>query len=327
MIEQPTLSNYVRTGVNGSVDVVVVDQSLTVEVYGVAVAGGATSAVFLAGSRIGSGSVTLNLSAASTIDFANGVLPICQIFPVAKDALGNYGPPGLFATPPLFDFVTTPATMTMGTRSLDGTSVDVTVTGMAANDAILVFWTTVAGDLALQSISHNGVTTISGLNANTNYIFICFHLITTFQCLIPIVLRSDRLPYTADPLPTAFLRRMLKQDAVYWAYLGSDEFGQAVLADPIQIKCRWIDQESMFTGADGSQLLSVAKIYPDRMLTLEGFLMKGTLLDLDSDQEPAYGISAFPIRAVEEHPDLKAKRSNLIIYLQKKIMSGKIKGG
>lgn len=327
MIETPVISNYVRDGVSGTIDVSVVDDLLTVEVYGIAVAGGVTAPLFLAGSRLGSGEVTLDVSAASTLNFANGILPVCQLFAVAKDGSDNYGPPSVIVTPPLFNFVTTPPTVVVGDRSIDGTSVDVTVAGLASTSVLLVFWTNINDTLGLVTITGSGVLSITGLDPNTNYIFIGIPLNTNFQCQTIIVFHSNRLPYVPSPLPTTFLRKTLTQDAVYWAFTGSDAYGQAELAAPVQIKCRWQDQEVMFTGASGAQMLSVAKVYPDRDLTLEGFLMRGTLDDLNSDMLPDYGISAFPIRAKEEHPDLKGKKSHLTVFLQKKIMSGKIKGG
>lgn len=125
-----------------------------------------------------------------------------------------------------------------------------------------------------------------------------------------------------------FISKYLTTDAVYWAPTGFDAYGQVELADPVEIKCRWQDQEVIFPGANGEQMLSVAKVYPDRVLELDGYLMRGTLDGLSSaDDSPEYAVNAFPIRATEEHTDLFSKNSHYIVWLQKKIASGKIKGG
>ena len=39
----------------------------------------------------------------------------------------------------------------------------------------------------------------------------------------------------------SIITRMRKQDAVYWAYSGLDEFGQVEVGDPAEIKVRWED--------------------------------------------------------------------------------------
>jgi len=329
MIEKPVISNYSRDVAVGTCDVSVTDQLLTIEVYGCAIAGGATAPVFLAGSRVGDGEVTLDLTTADNFfDFTAGEMPFCVVFAVAKDGSGNYGPPSDFAFSPLFDFSASGSTITMSDRSEDGTNVIFTVADLEDGAYVLIFYTSVSGDINLSVASEDGTKTITGLDPNTTYVFIILELTPELQLINPQSFRSQRNPYTPVSSPSpAFLRRFLKQDAVYWACDGFDAFGQADLADPIQIKCRWQDQEVLFSGANGEQMLSVAKVYPDRQLTLDGYLMRGTMEDLSSDQSPDYSVNAFPIRAREEHADLHSKNSHLIVWLQKKIVSGKVKGG
>jgi hypothetical protein len=268
-------------------------------------------------------------------DGGNEVIPF-NIIAQARDSEGNYSALTESTCPPLLDVNSTPITCGQVRRSADGKKVYFTPIGLpAGSSTFLIFWQPPVGgfdDRGIWVQAGEGEVEINAggggpFDPETTYTFsieAVDHNGVFHPCFGGFVSRSS----VPTPLPsTTFFRSVFHHDAIYWAYLGSDEFGQAILADPIQIKCRWQDQEVMFTGGDGAQMLSVAKVYPDRDLTLEGFLMKGTLDDLNSDMLPDYGVSAFPIRAKEEHPDLRGKRFHLTVFLQKKIMSGKIKGG
>jgi len=119
----------------------------------------------------------------------------------------------------------------------------------------------------------------------------------------------------------------LVHDAVYWEPTGADKRGRMIFGAPTQIKCRWQDAMVLFSGSNGEQMLSTAKVFPDRELKLDGYLMRGTLADVDSDQKPGYGVDAYPIRALETHPSLDGKQEYHVVWLQKKVVSGKVKGG
>lgn len=119
----------------------------------------------------------------------------------------------------------------------------------------------------------------------------------------------------------SIISRMRKQTAVYWPLdieSGGDKFddyGQPVLSDPIEIKCRWEDVSEEFIGSDGTRQISNAKVYVDRDVDVGGVLMLGTLLDVSSADNPKGNIGAFEIRKFEKIPNLKATEFLRTAYL------------
>ena len=69
----------------------------------------------------------------------------------------------------------------------------------------------------------------------------------------------------------------LTQTATYWSLIGSDGFGGDVFNAPIQIACRWEDDQTVYTSQiDRREYVSNAKIYVDRDMELGGYLYLGT---------------------------------------------------
>ena len=106
------------------------------------------------------------------------------------------------------------------------------------------------------------------------------------------------------------LTKMLRQTCVYWAPATSgrfDNFGRPESADPVELACRWEDTAEEFIDAQGTRLISKAKVFVSQDLEVGGQLMLGELDDLDSDQAPP-STGATEIKSVMKTPDFRGKQ-------------------
>ena len=67
----------------------------------------------------------------------------------------------------------------------------------------------------------------------------------------------------------------LPQDITYWAFVSEDEFGSITFAAPVVIKGRWEDTVRLFTDLRGSEFRSLAIIYLESDVAVEGWLFEG----------------------------------------------------
>jgi len=114
------------------------------------------------------------------------------------------------------------------------------------------------------------------------------------------------------------LKRLRVQDAVYWAPGGVDAKGRSVYAEPVAIKCRWIDKAELFIMPDGSQGVSKSFVDMDRLPKLDGVLARGKLKDLPASvlsstagnnglPNPLKWKEAWKIRATPRVPGFRVK--------------------
>lgn len=104
----------------------------------------------------------------------------------------------------------------------------------------------------------------------------------------------------------SLITSMRRQKGVYWARTGTDEFGNAKYAGPVQIKCRWEDSNEMFKGVGGEDEVSNARVYVDRDCPEGGVLWQGMLVNLVSQTKPFKNPGAYEIRKYGKLPTLKA---------------------
>lgn len=98
---------------------------------------------------------------------------------------------------------------------------------------------------------------------------------------------------------------MLKQKAVYWAFSTYDNYGRPAWSDAVEIDCRWEDVHEEFMAADGSALISSAKVYVDRDIQ-EGSLLLLSELDSSIDTDnPRDNVGAREVKRFEKLPNLK----------------------
>ena len=97
----------------------------------------------------------------------------------------------------------------------------------------------------------------------------------------------------------SFYNNLLVHTAVYWGSPVNAGGGAVTFADPVEIDCRWDDRQEKFVNERGEDSISESVVYTNQALALGGYLMRGTLSDLQSDDERplAYNL-ARPIRAL-----------------------------
>ena len=120
----------------------------------------------------------------------------------------------------------------------------------------------------------------------------------------------------------SIITKMLRQTAVYWALasgddVGTDDFGQPIVtaSDPVEIQCRWEDDNVEFIAADGTKQLSRAVVYVSEDVALGGILMLGTEDDITDAVNIKENAGAWEIKAFGKLPNFKATEYLRTVYL------------
>ena len=108
---------------------------------------------------------------------------------------------------------------------------------------------------------------------------------------------------------------MRRQNAVYWPYASTNEFGIKVVGSPIPIKCRWESRNEEFLDPKGEVQMSNAVVYVDRDTPVGGILMLGTVADITDAVNIKENSGAWEIRRFDNLPNLKAKQFLKTAYL------------
>ena len=102
----------------------------------------------------------------------------------------------------------------------------------------------------------------------------------------------------------ALVRKMLRQQAVWWRKTGTDRFGKGVFADPVQIKCRWENRMGQYFNAKGEANDSKATVYVGQELSVGDVLSEGEL-ESGTPDDPKMDPTAFPIKGFDIIPSLR----------------------
>jgi len=89
-----------------------------------------------------------------------------------------------------------------------------------------------------------------------------------------------------------FIKRVCVQTAVYWGNPQSDGRGGYTYDDPVEVDCRWADEQQLFESDDGSQLVSKAIVHVTEDVDMDGLLYLGTLDDLETLYDDSEGDSS-----------------------------------
>jgi hypothetical protein len=95
------------------------------------------------------------------------------------------------------------------------------------------------------------------------------------------------------------LRKMRKQNAVYWAPLEINTNGEWTYDEPVQLKVRWEDRVE-----EVKLQASKALVYVDRELVVQGVLWKGKISELEDEDNPFANPGAFAIQTFMMIPTL-----------------------
>jgi hypothetical protein len=107
---------------------------------------------------------------------------------------------------------------------------------------------------------------------------------------------------------SSVLYRLCNQTALYWGNPQDNGYGGRVYDYPIEIKCRWQNVDLTVATATEGAIHSQSIIYVLQDLDEEGYLMLGTLNDIDSDQalNPIILPNVEKIRRFDKSPDMNA---------------------
>ena len=112
-----------------------------------------------------------------------------------------------------------------------------------------------------------------------------------------------------------------KQKAVYWSAPVPDGYSGFTWTAPIELSCRWDDEQKIFIDMAGEEVLSESIVYPDRELDLDGFLWEGTLLALNTAyadvSDPRATANARIIRGLAKIANPRGSKFLLINYLKR----------
>lgn len=117
-----------------------------------------------------------------------------------------------------------------------------------------------------------------------------------------------------------FLKRNMRQTAVYWAVTSADGRGWFNFATPEEVSCRWENRQEAFVDANGEEHLSIAVVTTTEDVTLNGLLFLGTLDDLSDAEEsdPSTVDNALIIRARNKTSGVKNRYYKRTVFLTSK---------
>jgi hypothetical protein len=108
--------------------------------------------------------------------------------------------------------------------------------------------------------------------------------------------------------------KKLNQKAVYWAKSTQEGYGDYSYSAPVEIKCRWSTKTEIVKDSKGEEVISIAKVYVDRVLEVEGFLSLGELT-VSTPATPASDNEAYAIIRIDEVPNVKATEKLVSVRL------------
>jgi hypothetical protein len=113
------------------------------------------------------------------------------------------------------------------------------------------------------------------------------------------------------------IARAARQKAVYWGNPQNDGTGGKTFDAPVELDVRWEQRQDLFTDAAGLEIRSRAVVYSLQDLTLDAVLYLGELDDLTAEEQvdPQIVADAFPVRAVEKVPGLRARSYTRRVWL------------
>lgn len=104
----------------------------------------------------------------------------------------------------------------------------------------------------------------------------------------------------------SFIKRICVQTAVYWGNPVEDGFGGLTFDEPVEISCRWEDLNRIIFDIRGRQLESKSSVLVTQELDLEGYLLLGSLVDIDDTVNPKDLEDAYQIISKDKVPMVRS---------------------
>jgi len=121
----------------------------------------------------------------------------------------------------------------------------------------------------------------------------------------------------------SFIEKVCVQDAVYWAYEGSDGFGGTEFADPVDIKVRWDSHTEVMAQNNGKEFVSNAQVLTPTDLLEQSVIKLGTVAELelavlngelnDYPADPRVLDGAFEIKRMDRHPLFRSATMDVFV--------------
>jgi len=81
------------------------------------------------------------------------------------------------------------------------------------------------------------------------------------------------------------IAEFIVQTAVYWAPGAEDGYGSKVWGTPVEVDCRWDETTELVKNNNGEEVIAKASVLVNDDLKEGGYLLLGSLDDLDSAEE------------------------------------------
>lgn len=110
----------------------------------------------------------------------------------------------------------------------------------------------------------------------------------------------------------SLIKRMRRQRATYWATTTKDRFGTYSFADPVEIRCRWEDEQVDFRDFNNQEATSKSVVYVDREMKPGDRLKFGPM---ETDAAAPVIDETLEVRSTTRLPNLRCKENLLTAYL------------
>ena len=114
-----------------------------------------------------------------------------------------------------------------------------------------------------------------------------------------------------------FLTSFLKQKVVYWEVLSVDGYNHTTFSDPLEISCRWTNNQVIFLDSKGKECRSIAVVNTDWIIYPDGFIYLGNLKGLSTAQkaDPTLLDTAYPIKKVQSTLSVDGQEVHYRVFL------------
>ena len=103
----------------------------------------------------------------------------------------------------------------------------------------------------------------------------------------------------------SLITRSQKQTLTYWAYTGSDRYGQPTYGPPVQMTCRWDEMIKQVFSSDGSPVFSSIELITRVRLAPKGLVRIGRIPTGGTTPAPRTYVDVYEVIATSFTPNLR----------------------
>ena len=113
----------------------------------------------------------------------------------------------------------------------------------------------------------------------------------------------------------SLIDKYLVQTAIWWSYTGTDFYGNASYAVPVEVPCRWTDKNEQYMSSEGQVLIARSYVLVDRDMKEKDVLYLGTISSAIDADNPKSNKGAFEIKSSAKIPWIDATWFLRKVYL------------